>query len=318
MRLAVIFNGQGAHYEAMGMDFLETFEQSQAVFKEAEETTQLPITMWIESDINQLTLTKNAQPAIVTTSLAIFESIKTKLPAIAYMAGLSLGEYSSLIASGALSFEEGIRLIQQRGELMSAYCSHLEETANYQMAAVINMPLDEINDVVQKIVTEQGAELYIANYNSPNQIVIAGDKEAIKAFRQTAKALGYRKVVPLKVEGPFHTPLMQGVVNDFEQVLAVTEFSQPDIPVISNVTVKEHQLNTIKEQLAEHLIHPVKWYQTIDFLKDKEITHVLQIGPGNTLAKLLTKDDSSLPVYVIDTIEDLNGLDEWLNSGGEA
>lgn len=318
MKLAVIFNGQGAHYEAMGKDFSESFKQSEAVYKEAEEATQLPITMWIESDINQLALTKNAQPAIVATSLAIFESIKTKLPAIAYMAGLSLGEYSSLIASGALSFEEGIKLIQQRGALMSAYCSQLEESANYQMAAVINMRLEEIEQVVQQIVAEQETELYIANYNSPTQIVIAGDKDAIKAFRQAAKSLGYRKVIPLKVEGPFHTPLMQGVVDDFVNVLEETDFSEPEIPVISNVTVKGHQLSTIKNRLAEHLVHPVKWYQTIDYFKDQGITHVLQIGPGNTLAKLLSKEENSLPVYVIDTVEDLNGLDEWLNSGGEA
>ncbi|XJS11411.1 ACP S-malonyltransferase [Aerococcaceae bacterium WGS1372] len=317
MKLAVIFNGQGAHYEDMGMDFVESFQQALTVFEEAEDATQLPIKMWIQSDINQLSLTKNAQPAIVTTSLAIFESIKTKLPAIAYMAGLSLGEYSSLIASRALSFRQGIQLIQQRGELMSAYCSKLEDEASYQMAAAINMPLEEIKELVPEIVNDINQPLFIANYNSPSQIVIAGDKEAIKNFRQKAKALGYRKIIPLKVEGPFHTPLMNGVVDQFTQVLEMTEFQEPDVPVISNVTVEDHQLDTIKERLAEHLVQPVKWYQTIDRLKEEGITHILQIGPGNTLAKLM-KNDDSMSVHVIDTVEDINNLDEWIQSGGEA
>lgn len=317
MKLAVIFNGQGAHYEGMGMDFAESFQSAQAVFDEAEKVTELPIKMWIQSDINQLSLTKNAQPAIVATSLAIFESIKTKLPAIAYMAGLSLGEYSSLIASGALSFEEGMQLIKQRGELMSAYCSELEEEANYQMAAVINMPLEEIARVVEQLVNDSNSKLYIANYNSPSQIVIAGDKDAITAFKKEAKALGYRKVIPLKVEGPFHTPLMQGVVDSFTQVLDKTNFSEMTVPVISNVTVEDHSVDSVRDMLAEHLVSPVKWYQTIDRFKEEGITHILQIGPGNTLAKLMANDQNPLPVHVIDKVEDIDDLDEWLNSGGK-
>ena len=125
MKLAIIFNGQGAHYEGMGMDFVEAFQEAKEIFTQAEDITQLPIQTWINSDINQLALTKNAQPAIVTTSLAIYESIKTKLPAIQYMAGLSLGEYSSLIASNILELDEGLNLIKKRGDIMSAYCEHI-------------------------------------------------------------------------------------------------------------------------------------------------------------------------------------------------
>ncbi|MBZ6528269.1 ACP S-malonyltransferase [Aerococcaceae bacterium DSM 111021] len=316
MNLAVIFNGQGAHYEGMGIDFVDEFAKAKQVFTDAEAVTQLPIQTWINSDINQLALTKHAQPSIVATSLAIFESIKTKLPAISYMAGLSLGEYSSLIASGMLGFEEGLELIKKRGDLMSAYCQQIEEEASYQMAAVINMPIDEIKTLVQSIHTED-APIYIANYNSPTQIVVAGSKDAIGAFRKEAKSLGYRKVIPLKVEGPFHTPIMSGMKNEFEEVLVNTKFQEGHIPVISNVTVDNHSTDSIRTLLNDHLVNPVKWYQTIHRLKEEGITHIVQIGPGNTLAKLMANDDKAPEVIVIDKLEDIEGLNNWLNSGGK-
>lgn len=316
MNLAVIFNGQGAHYEGMGMDFASQFEDANEVFEKAETITKLPIKSWITSDINQLALTKHAQPSIVATSLAIYESIKTQLPAIAYMAGLSLGEYSSLIASGALSYETGFDLVKQRGDLMSAYCEKLEEVAAYQMAAVIAMPLDDINKLVEAIHTNE-SPLYIANYNSPTQIVVAGSKEAITTLKKEAKSLGYRKVIPLKVEGPFHTPIMEGVTEAFSEVLSTTEFKELNIPVISNVTVENHSLDSVKTLLTDHLVNPVKWYQTVHRLKSEGITHVVQIGPGNTLAKLMANDEFAPEVFVVDKVEDIDGLNNWLNSGGK-
>lgn len=316
MNLAIIFNGQGAHYEGMGMDFAASYEEAKRVFDDAEQITNLPIQTWIHSDITQLALTKHAQPSIVATSLAIFESIKTKLPAITFMAGLSLGEYSSLIASGILEFNQGMELVKQRGELMSQYCEQIEQEASYQMAAVINMPIEAIENLVNDIHTDENP-LYVANYNSPTQIVIAGSKEAIKNFKKEAKDLGYRKVIPLKVEGPFHTPIMHGVQDGFKQVLTDTVFHEGSIPVISNVNIENHTLNTIKELLNDHLVNPVKWYQTIHRMKDEGITHIIQIGPGNTLAKLMANDEDAPEVLVIDKIEDITELDQWLNSGGK-
>lgn len=316
MKLAIIFNGQGAHYEGMGMDFVEAFQEAKEIFTQAEDITQLPIQTWINSDINQLALTKNAQPAIVTTSLAIYESIKTKLPAIQYMAGLSLGEYSSLIASNILELDEGLNLIKKRGDIMSAYCEHIEKDASYLMAAVINMPIDEIKTLVESIHTEE-TPLYIANYNSPTQIVVAGIKEAVTAFRKEAKSLGYRKVIPLKVEGPFHTPIMKGMQVDFEEVLADTNFQAGTVPVISNVTVENHSTDQIRTLLSDHLVKPVKWFPTVHRLKEEGITHVIQIGPGNTLAKLMAKDELAPEVFVVDKVEDVEELTQWLSSGGK-
>lgn len=304
MKLAVIFNGQGAHYEHMGQDF------DPAVYQLAEEVTNLPIRHWITNEIEQLSQTRNSQAAIVATSLAIFETIKDKLPAISYMAGLSLGEYSALVASGMISMEQAFALIKERGEIMSQVCSNLSQTMPIQMAAVINMPIEEIESLVAEIHNEENP-LYLANFNSRQQIVIAGSSVAIKDFRKQAKELGYRKVIPLKVEGPFHTPLMEDVKPAFKLALDKVEFKDSDIKVISNVTVEEHQSDCIKNLLLDHFTQPVKWYQTIDKLKEENVSHIIQIGPGNTLAKLLG-DDDNFKLLVVDKAEDIESLASFL------
>lgn len=304
MKLAVIFNGQGAHYEDMGQGF------DQSIYQLAEELTNLPIRNWISNEIGQLSQTRNSQAAIVATSMAIYHKIKDKLPAISYMAGLSLGEYSALMASGMLSMEDGFPLVKGRGEIMSQQCAQLAEEMKIQMAAVIDMPLEEIETLIATVHNNQ-SPLYLANFNSRQQIVIAGASEAIKEFRKKAKDLGYRKVIPLKVEGPFHTPMMADVKETFTSLLNNIQFQPSDIEVISNVTVESHNLSNIKTNLLEHFTQPVKWYQTIDKLKEKNVSHIIQIGPGNTLAKLLG-DDDRFKVLVVDKIKDIESLASFL------
>ncbi|MFK8242890.1 MULTISPECIES: ACP S-malonyltransferase [unclassified Facklamia] len=308
MKLAVIYNGQGAHFANMGLDFKDNFTAAKAVFDEATEITNYPIEQWIREDINQLAKTENAQVAIATTSLAIYRAIETELPSIEFMGGLSLGEYSALIASGMLSQAEGLALLKERGRLMSAHCEFIDDA---QMAAVIGMPIDEIETLVTKIASY--LPLYIANYNSPNQIVIAGTSQAIQTFKQAAKELGYKKVLPLKVEGPFHSPLMREVQAPFANVLQAVAFNSSDISVWSNVTVQPHQLETIKENLVKHLVEPVYWYQTIDKWVKDGLTHVIQIGPGDTLAKLLAGQHSQVKCQIINYVEDVDQLKEFLS-----
>lgn len=314
MKLAVIFNGQGAHYQGMGKDFNQTYNKASEIFEKVESETKYPIRRWIEEDPDRFSETRYAQLAVTAVSLAIYNSIKQKLPVIEMMAGLSLGEYSSLMASGMLSYDQGFQLLKQRGELMSTYCEKLSEETSFKMSAAIKMPLDE----VRKFVNEEqrlGNDLYIANINSSQQIVIGGSKEGVKGFNKNAKEFGYKKTIPLKVEGPFHTPLMEDVCEPFSKSLENVVFSESTIPVISNTTVKPHETSTVKETLLRHFVEPVKWKQTIDYFKDEGITHIIQIGPGDTLKNLLKREENVPECLVIDKVDDVENIEPFLYGG---
>lgn len=314
MTLAIIFNGQGAQYEGMGLDFNEKYQSAQEVFDMAERVTAYPIREWIESNNDQFNLTQFSQPAIAAVSLAIFHSIKEQFPQLIqpqFMAGLSLGEYSSIIASGMLTLEEGISLLKERGRLMSQHCQVLEESQPVQMAAVLGMPLAEIEALIAQIHTEE-TPLYIANLNSTTQIIIAGVKASIKQFRQEAKSAGYKKVMPLSVEGPFHSPLMQAVCEPFEAVLADYKFQTGAVPVISNTTLEVQTPETVKNLLVRHLVEPVRFQETIAQFQEAGVTHILQIGPGATLANLLKREENVPQCLVVDKVEDLDLIPDFL------
>ena len=315
MKLAIIFNGQGAHYEGMGLDFQAAYTEAKTEFDTAETVTDgMQIRQWIESDLDQFKATRNAQVAITATSLAIFNSIAPTLPAISFMAGLSLGEYTALMASGMLSKTGGYQLLKERGEIMSQHCEQLASSTPVQMLAVMNMPFDQIESLVNEINIEH-PELYTANINSNQQVIIAGTETTTQVFKERAKELGYKKTMPLKVEGPFHSPLMSGTQASFATALEKVTFTQAEIPVISNTTVTPHNLATINELLVRHLVEPVKWRQTIDFLTEQGVTHLIQIGPGKTLAQLLKREKNAPACLVIDKVEDVADIQPFLNGG---
>lgn len=314
MTLAIIFNGQGAQYKDMGLDFNQQRPVAKEVFDIAEEVTDYPIREWIESNPEMFNQTQFSQPAIAAVSLAIFNSLKEEYPQIAkakYMAGLSLGEYSSLIASGMLTLEDGFKLLKERGRLMTEHCQILEEEQPVQMAAVIAMPLDEIKQLVAEIHSEE-MPLYIANLNSTTQIIIAGVKDSIKTFRKKAKETGYKKVMPLKVEGPFHSPLMQAVCEPFKEILANYTFTTGSTPIISNTTLEEQTTEKVRDLLVRHLVEPVRFQETIELFNNEGVTHLIQIGPGPTLANLLKREENVPKCLVIDKVEDLALVSEFL------
>lgn len=315
MKLAIIFNGQGAHYEGMGLDFQTDYAAAKEEFDLAEAVTEgMPIRHWIESDLDSFKETRNAQVAITATSLAIFNSIAPNLPAISFMAGLSLGEYTALMASGMLSKEAGYQLLKARGEIMSRHCDHLSQNTPVQMLAVMQMPFEAIETLVNDI-KESHDELYIANINSTQQVILAGTETTTSLFKERAKELGYKKTMPLKVEGPFHSPLMSATSEPFAEALEAVEFTQAEIPVISNTTVAAHDVDNIKELLVRHLTEPVKWRQTIDFLSNEGVTHIIQIGPGKTLAQMLKREKDVPACLVVDKLEDIVEIQAFLTGG---
>lgn len=311
MKLAVIFNGQGAHYQDMGLDFAEQSQSARDIYANFERQTQLPIRQWISEDITQLNQTRHAQPSIVATSLAIYEHIRPEFPAIHFMAGLSLGEYSALIASGMLTLHDGISLLQKRGELMSTHCADLAENRPAQMVAVMGTSATEL----RRLLAEHAHELpnvYIANLNSSQQTILAGEKADIATFSDVLKNNGIKKVMPLKVEGPFHSPLMEPACAPFAQALASITFQNGNVPVISNTTLSPHEVATVKGILVRHLVEPVRWQETIEYLINEGVTHLIQIGPGNTLAQLLRRQENAPQCLVIDKVEDVEKLEVFL------
>ena len=311
MSLAIIFNGQGAHYQGMGQDFAEKFLESEAIYEQVENLTGYPVKEMINENIEKLEETRYAQIAIAATSLAIYKSIERNLPSISFMAGLSLGEYTALIASESLSLKDGFEILKERGQLMTDHCQSLRESSNLAMQVVLAMPLTEVEYLLAEINAEK-EELYIANINSSQQIILAGTKDSLTRFKKIAKAKGYRKMMTLKVEGPFHSPYMEGVCLPYEKKLKEIEFQKGKIPVISNTTVKKHRIDQIKNRLVRHLVEPVRWQETIQYLMDAGVTKIIQIGPGKTLGNLLKREEKVPEYLIIDQVSDLNKVQEFL------
>lgn len=311
MSTAIIFNGQGAHYQDMGQDFVEKYPVAQKIYEQVEELTGYPIQAIIKNEIEKLEQTRYAQIAIVATSLAIFQSIKKDLPPIQLMAGLSLGEYTALIASESLSFEAGFKILKERGELMAEHCQSLRETSDLAMEVVLAMPLEEIKETISEV-NHLKEELYLANLNSSQQVILAGTKDSIARFKKIAKEKGYRKMMPLNVEGPFHSPYMEAVCLPYEKILDEITFSEGNIPVISNTTVEIHTVSDMKKQLVLHLVEPVRWQETIQTMMDTGVTKVIQIGPGKTLANLLKREPNAPKALVIDRVDDVEKIKDFI------
>ena len=299
--VALIFPGQGAHYVGMGKDIYEAFKESKAVFDRADEILGFPLTkLCFEGPIEELTKTINCQPAILTTSIAAFEAFKTafssQLSAVSYTAGLSLGEYSALVASRALSFEDGLRLVRKRSELM-------EETAKKhpgKMSAILGLGRKELEEICHNSSCE------IANLNCPAQVVISGKVEAVDKAKEEALSKGAKRALDLEVSGAFHSSLMREAAVNFSNFLKNFNLGPGSIPVISNVTARPQQE---KEEIAQNLIKqifsPVLWEDSIKFMAAQGVKTFYEIGPGNVLKGLIRKINPELNVVNIGKKEDL-------------
>ncbi|MDD5568146.1 MAG: ACP S-malonyltransferase [Candidatus Omnitrophica bacterium] len=296
--VAFLFAGQGSQYVGMGKDLYENFPVSRAIFDRAN-----PILGFDLKDIcfsgseDMLKQTHISQPAIVTVSIAAFEAFKSKHKVIpSYMAGLSLGEYSALIASGALTFEDGIRLIKRRGELM-------DEAAKRhpgKMAAVLGLDLDKLRNICSVSKAE------IANLNCPGQVVITGENSAIDKAVSLCNEAGAKKVIPLEVSGAFHSSLMFEASVALKTVLENTPMSPPLVPVVSNYTaLPQYKVIQIMDNLKYQIRSSVKWEDSIRFMLSKGVTQFYEFGPGKVLKGLMRKIDPAAQVTNIEKSADI-------------
>jgi [acyl-carrier-protein] S-malonyltransferase len=284
---AFIFPGQGSQFEGMGKDLYENSPVAKAMFDEADA-----ILGWSISDVmfngsaEDLTQTKVTQPAVFLNSI-----IRTRILGEDFkpeaVAGHSLGEFTALVAAGALSFADGLRLVAQRAVAMQKACEKVDST----MAAVLALPDEIIEKICAETAAETGEIVVPANYNTPGQLVISGSRAGILAAEPKLKAAGAKRVLVLAVGGAFHSPLMQPAQDELEAAIEATEFSTPNCPIIQNFDGKSHTSpNIIRKNLISQLTAPVLWAQSVERMVAMGVTHFTEIsGPKSVLKGMVLK-----------------------------
>lgn len=302
MKRAFLFPGQGAQSVGMGKDFYEKYEESRKIYDKASEISGMDIKkICFEGPEEELMKTENTQIAILTTSLAILEVLRLHNIEAQIATGLSLGEYTALIYSGVISFEDGIKLIKKRGY----YMQHLLPNKKFEMAAVIGLNSSKIEEVCKQI-EKTGKFITPANYNCKIQTVISGEECAINEATIKLKELGAKRVIPLKTSGPFHTKKLEKAKEEYSKELDKITFNKGKVKVIKNIDGNYYLENeNLKQILAEHIVNPVRFDKTIELMKNENIDEYIEIGPGKALTGFIKKDIKEVKTYNINNIETL-------------
>lgn len=302
MKRAFLFPGQGAQIVGMGKDIYEKYEEARKIYDKAEEISGIDVKkLCFEGPEDILNKTENTQIAILTTSLAMLEVLKSKGINAEIATGLSLGEYVALIYSGIISFEDGIKLIKKRGY----YMGNLLPDEEFSMAAVIGLDSKKIEEVCEEI-SKKGNFIVPANYNCSVQTVVSGSNIGIQEAIEKLKEAGARKVIPLKTSGPFHTIKLEKAKESYEKELQNINFNIGNINVIKNIDGTYYSANdNIKDILAKHIISPVRFDKAIQLMKEEKIEEYIEIGPGKTLTGFVKKDNKEANTYNINDLESL-------------
>ena len=304
---ALIFPGQGAQYVGMGKDLYQQFPAAKVIFEKANHILGFDIAkLCFEGPKEELTRTDVCQPAILTASIAALRALESVSPLSGQIVpkavlGLSLGEYTALVAAGSLTFEDAVSLVRKRGQFMEEASRQNPGT----MASVIGLSLEE----TKKVCVETGAE--IANLNSPGQIVISGMKEKVEAASNLAKERGARKVIPIDVSGAFHSSLMEPAAQRMKTEIDKIGIKPPKIQVVTNVNAGyESSPGDIKDNLVAQVKSSVLWEDSIKFLAGQGIKRYIEVGPGKVLAGLLRRIDPALECLNVETPADVAAVKE--------
>lgn len=302
-KTAVIFPGQGAQYVGMAKDFYDSFEDSKKVFDEADDVLDIELKKICFEENDDINKTEYTQPAMVAAEVAIYEHLKNAGLKADVFAGLSLGEYSALVAAGAMTLADGIKTVRRRGILMQ----NEVPLGMGGMAAVIAMDADKIAEICENT----PGKVQIANYNCPGQIVISGEAEAVKAASVALAEAGAKRVIPLNVSGPFHSQMLVPAGEKLYDFLQGVDVAEGFAPYYCNADAEEiTDAAKVKELLKRQVYSSVRWQQTIENMIADGVDTFIEVGPGKTLTGFMKKINREVKSINIATVDDLAKLEE--------
>ena len=301
---AFLFAGQGAQKLGMASDLYATYPIVKETFDTASQILGYDLRKLIDSDEEKLNQTRYTQPAILTTSVAIYRLLAEKGIKLDVVEGISVGEYSGLVAAGGVSFEEAVALVSKRGEFMETAAP----AGSGKMVAVMNTDPALIEEICQKASVK--GVVTPANYNTPAQIVIGGEVEAVDYAVELLQEAGAKRLIPLNVSGPFHTALLASASEKLATELEKVTFKDFTLPLVGNTEAQIMKSDEIKTLLARQVMEPVRFYDSIATIQEFGVDEVIEIGPGKVLTGFLKKIDKTLPTK---NVEDQASLDALLN-----